>query len=446
MSRPAHGHRFIAGVLTALWSLLCGCSSLQVFNKHDSEERAEQLEAVQLKAMQFADLYVGQIIGPLNTLQAQTLDPRVRLDAQNWKISQATAAYTNASEPNPVAGAMDMLVLAALSRMVVDEETASPSGQLRSTQLRDAHRKLEDRAWELGSALLDEQQRSTLRMAIEKWRVANPDVRAVSLVHFGDLSQTLIPEESEGFMSKGLLGLIGIEPLRGLDPAVREIAQTRQLAQRSVYYIERAPGLLDMQIERLVYQLAVAPESRRLLENADGLADAAQQAGRLAAVLPAVVAQEREAAITQIGDQLNAQQGKMRALSRDLRKMLDAGTSTSDSINTTVQSLDALMARFKPSKATPPVPGTGAETKPSGVANFTQVLREMSRTADALRGLMVTLDQSTAGAERLATTAVANGKSVVDYLVLRVILLASALALIIVVSVLACRVLSRRLA
>jgi len=447
--------------------VLYGCASFQLFGKDDSEERAAQLDAVQLEVMQFADQYVGQIIGPLNTFQAQTLDPRARLDAQNWKVSQSTAAYTNASEANPVTGALDMIVLAVLSRMVVEEDTASPSGRLRSTELREAHRRLEVRAWELSTGLLNEQQQADLRAAIEKWRAANPNVRAVSLVHFRDVSQTLLPAEGKGFMSKGLLGLIGVEPLRGLDPAVREIAQTRQLAQRSIYYIQRTPALLDMQVERLAYQLAVMPESRLLLENADRVANAAHQAGQLAEDLPAVIAQERHATITQISTHLNAQQDKTRALARDLRELLDAGTLTSDSLNTTIKSIDTLVARFKsPGPSAAPSdrsasnehagspsgapqenrPGQPGAAKPSAVRDYTQVLRELSRTTEELQELITTLDQSTGGVERLATTAVAHGKSVIDYLVLRVILLASAIASIIVISVLTCRVISRRLA
>jgi hypothetical protein len=419
--------------------VLCACSSFQVFGKKDSEERAKQLDALQLRTMQYADEYVGQIIGPLNTLQAQTLDPRERLDAQNWKVSQSTAAYTNASEPNPVNGALDMIVLAVLSRMVVEEGPAGPAGRLRSPELREAHRKLEARAWTLGSVLLDEQQRTDLRTAIERWRAANRNVRAVSLVHFGDLSQTVIPSGNEGIMSKGLLGLIGLEPLGGLDPAVREIAQTRQLAQRSVYYIQRTPGLLDMQVERLAYQFAVTPEARLVLEDTHRVADAAQQAGRLADALPTLVSSEREAAIAQIGAHLNEQHDKTRALARDLREMLDSGTLTANSLTATITSLDALVARFKPSGP------AAAAPRPSAVRDSTELLRELSRTTDDLQGLIVTLDQRTEGVERLASAAAENGRSVIDYLVLRIILLTAAIASIIVVAVLACRVVSRRL-
>src|SRR6476646_9037396 len=145
----------VCGLAAALVCSICSCSTVRPFGKDDSEERAEQLERVQLKTMQCADEYVAQILGPLNTLQSDTSDPYVRLDAQNWKVSQATAAYTNASEPNPVEGALDLIVLATLSRVVVGEETANPAGRLGSAQLLAAHEKLEQRAWELGGSVLN---------------------------------------------------------------------------------------------------------------------------------------------------------------------------------------------------------------------------------------------------------------------------------------------------
>ena len=50
--------------------------------------------------------------------------------------------------------------------------------------------------------------------------------------------------------------MLGLDPLTQLDPAVREITQTRELAERTIYYMQRAPSLLDMQLERITYQLA----------------------------------------------------------------------------------------------------------------------------------------------------------------------------------------------
>jgi hypothetical protein len=384
---------------------------------------------------------VGRIVGPLNTQQARTADVHERLDAQNWKVSQATAAYINASESNPVTGTVDMIVLAVLSRMVVEDDQRGGPARLRSASLRETHEKLEREAWELGGSIMDEQQREQLRNAIHAWRAANPDVRAVALVHFADVSQILASDQ-KGFMSRGLLGFISIDSTWGLDPAVREIAQTRQVVQRSIYYAQRAPQLLDMQVERLTYQLAAMPETRSLLLNVDRTADAAQRAGRLADVLPAVVAQEREAAIDQMMGQLGLQQAKLRALVQDLHGMLDAGTVTSSSLNTTIQSLDSLVARFKP--GTPPVnaaadPRAPAVAKPPLISQYADALRELANTTEELQKLVVTLDDRSGGVERLVHSASADAKELARYLLVLILLLTLGLAAIIVAAVLATR-------
>jgi len=430
--------RFATGVMVML---LSACSSIGIFRKDDSEERARQLEEVQTRVMRFADEYVGQIVGPLNTLQARTLDANERLDAQNWKVSQATAAYINASQANPVTGTVDMIVLAVLSRMVVEGDQRGSPPRLRSASLRESHEKLEQHAWELGRSIMDEQQMAQLRDAIRAWRAANPDLRAVGLVHFADVSQ-ILPSDQKGFLSRGLLGFISIDSTWGLDPAVREIAQTRQVVQRSIYYAQRAPGLLDMQVERLTYQLAAMPETRSLLQNVDRTADAAQRAGRLADVLPAVVAQEREAAIDQMMGELGAQQAKVRVLVRDLHEMLDAGAVTSDSLNTTIQSFDSLVARFKPaasptsSSADPRAPQA---RKPSVISQYADALRELANTTAELQKLVVTLDGRSDGVARVVHSASEDAKSLARYLLGLVIVLALALAAIIVAAVLVTR-------
>ena len=47
--------------------------------------------------------------------------PEVRLAALQWKLGQATSAYTDATGQNPAVNALDMLVLVTVSRMVMED-------------------------------------------------------------------------------------------------------------------------------------------------------------------------------------------------------------------------------------------------------------------------------------------------------------------------------------
>src|SRR5262245_42575363 len=103
---------------------LAACGTIQsMMPEHKAAEaHAAQMQELQLRVMRYADEYVGRIIGPLNEFQSQphtTADER--LAAQNWKVQQSTSAYTVASGPNPLTNALDMVVLATLSRMVMED-------------------------------------------------------------------------------------------------------------------------------------------------------------------------------------------------------------------------------------------------------------------------------------------------------------------------------------
>ena len=222
---------------------ICGCSTIQQMFLADkaSAQRAEQLQIQQFRVMRFADEYVGGIIEPLQRFQASTDNADDRLAAQNWKLSQSTAAYTIASGPSAVANTLDMIVLATLSRMVVEDAWITERFGERATPLRDAHRRLEAQARELATGAITAEQFAQLQSIIDEWRKKNPHINAVSYVHFSDFAKSIgHPTASEHGSAGGLFALLGIDPLSNLDPAVREIAQSRELAERTIYYAQRA--------------------------------------------------------------------------------------------------------------------------------------------------------------------------------------------------------------
>ncbi len=147
--------------------------------------------------------------------------------------------------------------------------------------------------------------------------------------------------------SGSVFSFLGLDPLSNLDPAVRQLAQARQLAERALFYGQRTPQLVVMETQRLVFALAVMPESMDLLQNVGRLSVAAQQTSTLAAGLPEILAKERAATIEQLTGVLDSRQTQLQGLIVELRSTLEAGTATSDSLKGTIASLDTLMARFE---------------------------------------------------------------------------------------------------
>ena len=224
---------------------------------------------------------------------------------------------------------------------------------------------------------------------------------------------------------------------------MREIAQSRQLAERAIYYAQRAPNLIDMQFDLLTNRIVAMPETKRVLEDTAHLGGAAASAGRLADDLPNLLAREREAAIRQVMDVINLQAGQMSKLANELRAALDAGTATSDSLNTTIRSADQLIARFD--KPKPP----GASEEPRGrafdIREYTAAAAVAAHTANELQQLLVSVER---GAPVLAQSAdhATNGlQTMIDHLLWRATLLGLLLIVSAFASALAYRYFARRI-
>ncbi len=419
-----------SGVIAAVAMTACGCSTITHMFPHDkaATQRAELLQLLQLRIMRFADDYVGGISEPLQRFQASTDNAKDRLAAQNWKLTQSTAAYTIASGPSPVVNALDMLVLATLSRMVIDDAWISERFGERATPLRDAQRHLEEQARAIAKDVVTADQFAQLQRTIDEWRLKNPRIRAVSYVHLRDFANSIgHPTAGEEHAVGGLFSLLGIDPLSGLDPAVREIAQSRELAERTIYYAQRLPNLLDMQVERMTDQFAVTPETLRLLANIDRTAQAAEETGRLAGELPNVLAREREAAIRQFMEAIDTESAHTRSLITELRGTLEAGTATSNSLTTAIRAFDQLMAGFQksaPAGAPPTTPG-----RPFDITEYTAAAAQITRAADELKQLIAGIEQGGPGVMQSADHAAASLQGVVDHAYWRLVQLIGLLLL-----------------
>ena len=380
----------LQALLTALW-LLSGCSTIQqMLPAHrEAQERAENLRELQHRVMRFADEYAGRTKEVLAGYQATATRPEDRLIAQNWKLQQAESAYTIASGQSAVTNVLDMIVLATLSRMVITDVWLAEHGDERVGPVLETHQSLEEGAWDLVKDGVTEGQAAQLREVIERWRQENPKVQSVAYIHFGDFAKAIgLPRPGEEQSSSNLFSVLGLDPLSGLDPAIREVAQTRELAERAIFYLQRTPSLLNMQVERLTYQFAVMPETRSALADFDRISLVGSAADRLVGTLPGLLASEREALLSQLMQELNEGSATVGALSGDVRSTLQAGTETASALNETLETLDRITARF----ATP-----GASTKPKDappfdIRQYTEMIRELTVASRELNALAQGLD------------------------------------------------------
>ena len=422
--------------------------------KSESQESGERLTQLQMMVMRQADQYAARVADATDALYAQAGTPDVRSLTQGWKLQEATAAYIVAVGENPALNAVDMVILATVSRMVVEDYWVGERFGARAQALLDTHRELETNAWATADDVLTPEQRSQLRQVIQQWRAENPRQRNVAAARFSDFVKLLgaraTAQQSQGPGS--LFSLALVNPLAGLDPAVRAVEQARQLAARAMYYAERAPRLWSWQAELLTYQLADQPESRQVLSNLHEVADSAQSFARTADALPRLIQAEREAAINQllagvasersnILATLNTQEAQLRELLPQVRQTLTAGSEMANSVNGAVKSLDAFVHYVSPpdTNATPQPPDTNSP--PFNILDYGKTASQIGVMAKDLNTLLDSLNRSAPQVAQLGQQTTADAKAVVNHAFRLGLVLIVVLGMVIVVAV----VLGRRL-
>ena len=432
-------------LLTAAICLGGGCSTIaQMMPSHKAaEERAEELRETQLKVMRFADEYAGRVQEVGSRFQAAEKRPEQRLTAQAWKVQQSEAAYTIASGPNPLVNVLDMVVLASLSRLVIEDVWIKAADGEHAQWVLDEHRSLEQRAWKLLDGLLTDAEKARLNEVIVEWRKQHPDVRFVAYIHFADFAKSVgAPRPGEERTSGSLFSKLGLDPFASLDPAVREIAQTRELAERTIYYMQRMPALLDMEIEKLTYRLAVMPETKALLEDLDRASLVGSAADRLAGSFPEIIARERQALVSQLMQELDARREMVSSMSGELRSMLEAGTETSNSLHATLETLDRITARYAAKSGAADATGKGP---PFDIRDYTQLIRELSMTTRDLSALAQSVNGTLPAVRRATQDAAGTLEQVMNHLFLQLLLLMVVAVVLITLAALAYRAMVARI-
>jgi len=406
--RPARIATAVRALLVGIVSVsLIGCGIIERLTGEAARKRAraeaakEQSQTLQLKVMRFADQYVERMerrTTQLARMYAEQMAEqdfdvdRLVADLAQWRFTQATAAFQIAAGSNPVANAIDMIVLVSLTRRIIEFSWVQTYGQA-ATDLLRTFRSMEQQAWHLVDDLpgTTDEKKAEFGRILQSWYDENPGLESAAFVRFTDVAGLGLGQKEAG-VSPGLLGIFGLDPLEGVDPAVREFEQTRVLAERAMYYAQRVSILIDLQVAASTARVRGTPEVRETLETVDQVGRLADALSGIVGELPDTIAREREAAIAQVMAELYSQQREMLALTQELRGVLDAGTVTAQSLDELVDSTDRLMARFEPD---PDAPKPTEPPRPFDINEYTRTVTELATTAREFQALVQDVDALT---------------------------------------------------
>lgn len=422
-----------------LLGLLTGCGTVQAVAEMPgkaaaSEQNKSALIAdpvvVQQSLLRLADEFTTQMTIGIGQLRRGP-DALPVAEALQMKIAFSTAASSIVSGANPVANLLDMTVFVSLTRMALEAYWVPTVFGDSARGLLEGCRTAETEAWRLTATVLTSEQQDELRAGMAAWQQRNPQPDSVVGARASGFADKVVTKEkADPSRSGGVLSILRIDPLSGLDPAAREIAHTRLLAERALFVMQHIPQVLRWQLELLSVHTLDQPALQQLVANTTQLSAAVDRVSKVAEQLPAEVNRQRE----EIMKALEAQEKQLTPLIAEANATLATGRDMSASLNTTFTTFDALMKRFGVGE--PPPPGPPAPPgEPFRIQDYTQTAAQLEVTAKQLTLLLREVDQTlaspnlaklTAQVTPVVQQAQASGKEVVDYAFGRGLLLVAA--------------------
>jgi hypothetical protein len=199
------------------------------------------------RVQSLADRFIGREAQAYQDLEANSSNSNVRAWARTTKTGQALAAMSIATGPNPYENAVDLVVMITLKRASIEaNEAQTLLSPQEGASLIELYRRGETLAWELVERILTPAEVQGVKDTITAFLREHADLRYTGFVRFTDLAR----DRSAAQRSAGggnLLSLMFLDPLAGLDPATRELRQTRMLIGRAAYLAHRMPLVLQWQ-------------------------------------------------------------------------------------------------------------------------------------------------------------------------------------------------------
>jgi hypothetical protein len=244
-----------------------------------------------------------------------------------------------------------------------------------------------------------------------------------------------------------VFNLLMIDPLAQLDPATRELANTRMLGERGLFMARHMPTLIRRQTELLAIQTAEVPQIEKLLANTAQLTQSVERFAQVSEKLPAMFREENE----RILGALKSERQGLTTLATQTKEAMAEGKSMSQAVNTAFKSFQEVLKQLESGPDDP-------ASEPFRIKDYTVAAAQIGTSAQHLAELLDAFQKTTSPekfsgvAEEfadLSLRAESSSKAVVDYafqkfLVWAVAVLAAACVMV-TLTVLGYRMLARSL-
>jgi hypothetical protein len=292
---------------------------------------------------------------------------------------------------------------------------------------------------EIAKTILTKDQMDDIIKTVDQWHDKHSfedsglgDIASVTIVN--QIIQTGAQSKTSDNNAASVFALLNLDPLAGLDPATRELTETRLFGERVLFMGQYMPQLVEWQLEMLATRSTRVPEVKQVIDNSTMIASAGDRIGKAAETLPGLIQSEREKII----DALKTEQGTLTELSKQVGVTMGQGSQMAKDTDETLKAFSAILDQFR---TWPTDPNNPAE--PFHILDYAETASQIATMSQRVTELMHTLhsDKDSSGMNeltaQLAKQTQAITRDIVDYAIRQALLFVLISALILGVTVVA---------
>ncbi|HTL27706.1 MAG TPA: hypothetical protein VL282_00730 [Tepidisphaeraceae bacterium] len=267
-------------------------------------------EQIQSIAMSAADDLAFSVADACIEIKQKTTRPDTQLYVDSLRLGTGIGAFSAASSRNARVGIADLITISMLERMDLEEPGKNPAlTEPERVRLYEVFHKIEDTLWTRADQLVvTPRQKDELRNRIISWRETHPERHGLTQVRLQELASV---REAPGATveitgGQSVLRLLRLDPMQGLDPATRQLKESRLTAERLGYWAQRLPMVLGWQMELTSSRILYTGSGRDILKSTtqftQATSDFSRSTERIAASYENMIKElpkERQAAIEQ---------------------------------------------------------------------------------------------------------------------------------------------------
>ncbi|RLC31450.1 MAG: hypothetical protein DRH37_03035 [Deltaproteobacteria bacterium] len=372
-----------------------GAAPVQMGEKQEGKQKQGDQRSVtraqlQNALMAFADRFASIVSTSSFKFEDELTSPLARLTAARLRFYPLASAFEIAAGPDPGVALLDMVVLVTLSRIIWEEHWMPQVFGDPAEIMVKVFQKLEADIWSIAERVLTQEEEEELRALIMEWRHTNPEETGVTFVRFDDFG--MLQPDSALVRASRAGGFFA-----DVAEAARATDEIRLLGDRAMYMFSRMQVLSSLQVNLAYAEVASQPEVVQALSESTRFVDISNRLAAFIEQLPAQAAMERSSAIKQLVGELSkerenlmedffSEEKRLKGLFAEVQQMLQMGNELAKRINTTVNSVDQLTARFD-------VGSHRESAKPFDIRDYRQILSEFTITVKQLNSLVSSVDE-----------------------------------------------------